>query len=146
MNPAFQRYVEAASGFTNLTVAKAEQIAKALIRSGAAAGEQASDLVDDLMARQRKNRETASRFVKQESERAVRAMGLATSKDVAALERKIASLERQLATAKKSAAKKSTAKKATKKSAAKKSTAKKATKKSAAKRSTAKKATPGGAR
>ncbi|MEX0952974.1 MAG: hypothetical protein WDZ26_04005, partial [Nitriliruptoraceae bacterium] len=140
MNPAFQRYVEAASGLTNLTAKKAEQVARSLVRSGAAAGDQIGELTEDLMERQRRNREALAAFVKKESERAVGAMGLTTRRDQAALERRIDRLEAEIrrlggSTARKSTAKKATAKKATaKKATAKKATAKKAT----AKKSTAK--------
>lgn len=96
MNRALQRYVEAASGLTNLTTAKAEQIVKQLVRQGEAAQDQMGELVDDLLARQRENREAVSELVKQETTRAVRVMGLATSKEVERLERRIAELDREL--------------------------------------------------
>jgi polyhydroxyalkanoate synthesis regulator phasin len=138
VNPALQRYVDAASGLTNLTTAKAEQIAKQLVKSGEAAQDQMGELVDELLERQKKNREAIASLVKTETNRAVRAMGLATRKEVDDLKRQLASVKRELnrvegqvGTAKKKAAKKG-AKKATKKAGAKKST-KKATKKGAKK-------------
>ena len=132
MNPALQRYVEAASGLTKLTAAKAESVVKGLVKSGEAASEHAQDLVEDLMDRQRRNREAVVSLVKAETKRTVRAMGLATSTEVERLQKQVADLKRQLAqverdaAAAKKAAAKRTAKKSTKK-AAKKSTAKKAT-------------------
>ena len=139
VNPALQRYVDAASGLTNLTTAKAEQIAKQLVKSGEAAQDQVGELVDDLLERQKKNREAIASLVKTETNRAVKAMGLATRKEVDGLKRELASVKRELnrvegqvGTVKKKAAKKSAkkgAKKATKKSGAKKAT-KKAAKKS----------------
>jgi polyhydroxyalkanoate synthesis regulator phasin len=153
VNKAMQRYVEAASGLTNLTTAKAEQIAKQLVKSGEAYTDQVGDIVDDLLERQKKNREAMAALVKSETTRAVRAMGLATSTEVERLQKQVADLKRELSrvererakaakksTAKKSTAKKSTSKKAAKKSAAKKSTGKKASTKKAAKKSTSKKA------
>jgi polyhydroxyalkanoate synthesis regulator phasin len=158
MNPSLQRYSEAASGLTNLTTAKAEQIVKQLVRSGEAAGDQVGDLVEDLLERSRSNRDSLAALVRAETTRAVKAMGLAPAKDVERLQKQVADLKRELvaidresgagrapttSTAKKSTAKKSTAKKSTaKKSTAKKSTAKRSTaKKSTAKKSTAKKST-----
>jgi DNA-binding protein HU-beta len=145
MNKALQRYVEAASGLTNLTTAKAEQIAKQLVKSGEAATDNVGEIVEELLERQKKNREAMAALVKSETTRAVRAMGLATNTEVERLQKQVADLKRELSRVErerggaKKTAKKSTAKKATKK-ATKKSTAKKASKK-AAKKSTAKKST-----
>jgi polyhydroxyalkanoate synthesis regulator phasin len=147
MNEALQRYVDAASGVTNLTKSKAEQLAKQLVRSGEVASDQVGDLVDQLMERRRKNQEAVSAMVKSETSRAVRAMGLATRSEVERLQKQVADLKREIATmdrgsgagpAKKTA--KKTAKKGAKKTAKKgaKKTAKKAAKKGAKK--TAKKA------
>jgi polyhydroxyalkanoate synthesis regulator phasin len=140
MNEALQRYLDAASGVTNLTKSKAEQLAKQLVRSGEAASDQVGDLVDQLMERRRKNQEAVSAMVKSETSRAVRAMGLATRSEVERLQKQVADLKREIATmdrgsgagaAKKAAKKgaKKAAKKSAKKTAAKK-TAKKASKKS----------------
>jgi polyhydroxyalkanoate synthesis regulator phasin len=155
MNPAIQRYLEAASSFTTMTTAKAEKVVKQLVKSGEAAGDQVGELVDDLLERQRKNQEAVTSLVKSETSRAVKAMGVASSDEVARLHKQVADLKREVArmqeggsgtpaTAKKTAKKaaKKAAKKSGKKSAAKK-TAKKAagkkTAKKAAKKSTAKK-------
>lgn len=147
MNPALQRYLEAASGITSLTKARAEQIARQLAKQGEVASDNVGELVDDLMERQRRNRETVAALVRSETQRVVRAMGLATTSEVERLEQQVADLEQRLATAgsaaKKSASKKSAAKRsASKKSTSKKSAAKRSTsKKSASKRSAAKKRT-----
>jgi polyhydroxyalkanoate synthesis regulator phasin len=165
VNRALQKYLEAASGLTNLTAAKAERIAKGLVRSGEGATDQVGDLVEDLLERSKRNREAITALVKSETTRAVRAMGLATGKQVERLQKQVVDLKRELrrvedatgteeareapsdagrqaAPAKKSAAKKATAKKASaKKASAKKATAKKATaKKASAKKASAKKA------
>jgi polyhydroxyalkanoate synthesis regulator phasin len=79
VNPALQRYVDAATGLTEITTAKAEQIAKQLVKSGEAAQDQMGELVDELLERQKKNREAIASLVKTETNRAVRAMGLATT-------------------------------------------------------------------
>jgi polyhydroxyalkanoate synthesis regulator phasin len=146
VNKALQRYIEAATGLSNLTKAKAEQLAKQLAKQGEVATDNVGDLVDELLERQKKNRETIHAIAKAETQRVVRAMGLATNDEVERLQKQVADLKRELAKTEASTAttatpKKSTAKKSTaKKSTAKKSTAKKATaKKSTAKKSTAKK-------
>jgi polyhydroxyalkanoate synthesis regulator phasin len=163
VNRALQRYLEAASGITNLTTAKAEQVVKGLVRSGEAAGDQAETLVRDLVDRQQRNRDAVVALVKAETTRAVRAMGLATGTEVERLQKQVADLKRELtrverdtgttppsgassaatsattdgAATEEAPAKEATAKKATAKKATKKATAKKAT----AKKATAKKAT-----
>jgi polyhydroxyalkanoate synthesis regulator phasin len=148
VNKAMQRYVEAASGLTNLTTAKAEQIAKQLVKSGEAASDQVGDIVEELLDRQKKNREAMAALVKSETTRAVRAMGLATSTEVERLQKQVADLKRELSrvererakTGKKAASKKSSTKKAAKKSTAKKAASKKSSSKKAAKKSTKKSA------
>lgn len=150
MHASFQRYLDAASGLTSLTAAKAEQVIKQLVRSGEAAGDQASELVDDLLERSRANRASLTSFVRAEVERAVKAAGVASAADLERLQKQVADLRRELvalgggggvpmaAPVKKATAKKTPAKKATaKKAPAKKTPAKKATaKKSAAKKAT----------
>jgi polyhydroxyalkanoate synthesis regulator phasin len=146
VNQAVQRYVEAATGLTTLTTKRAEQIAKQVVKSGEAAQDQMGELVEELLERQKKNREAISALVKSETSRAVRAMGLATNKEVERLQRQVAEMKRELnrvegqvgsakkKAASKKASKKSTSKKASKK-ASKKSTSKKASKKATAKKS-----------
>jgi polyhydroxyalkanoate synthesis regulator phasin len=158
VNEAVNRYLEAASGLTNLTASKAESIVKQLVRSGEAASDQVSELVDDLMERRRKNRDAIAALVKSETTRAVRAMGLATGREVERLQKQVADLKREVRSAAAGTglpgtARRTTAKKATRASSdspaaspdeasaapAKKATGKKATaKKSTAKKSTAK--------
>lgn len=147
MNGALQRYLDAASGLSNLTKGRAEQIARQLVKSGEAATDQVGDLVEELMERQKENRDAVTQLVKAETQRAVRAMGLATNEELERLQRQVADLRRQLAAAEKAAAAAEqpadtapvTAKKATRKKATSKKAAKKAAKKTAA-RKTAKKA------
>ena len=148
MNSAVQRYLDAASGLTELTRSKAEQIVKQLVKSGEAAGDQVGELVEDLIERQKQNREAMSSLVKNETSKVVHSMGLVTSGEVERLQKQVADLKREVQRlgggdapvppAKKTAAKKAPAKKApAKKAPAKTATAKKAT----AKKATAKKAT-----
>ncbi|MBW3621650.1 MAG: hypothetical protein KY461_15510, partial [Actinobacteria bacterium] len=143
MNDALQKYLQAATGLTTLTKSKAENIAKQLVKQGEAATDNVGELVDDLLDKQRKNREAISALVKAETQRAVRAMGLATTTEVDRLQKQVADLKRELAKAEsKSAASgaKASAKTSTSgKETAGKSPAKKAAKKTA-KKTTAKKA------
>lgn len=151
MNKAMQRYLEAASGLGNLTKASAEKIVKQLVRQGETATDNAGDLVDELLERQRRNRDAVSAIVKAETNRVVKAMGLASVREVERLQKQVADLKRTLGEAEKTA--KSAARKADKATATTKAPAKKATaKKPAAKKPAAKKATkkatakkPGGA-
>lgn len=141
MNKALQRYLEAATGLTNLTKAKAEQIAQQLVRQGEFASDNVGDVVEDLLERQRKNREMVSSMVKSETTRLVRAMGLATTAEVERLEREVADLKREMASAEEasettaarssSGAAKKAAKRSTRKAA--KTASKKAAKKPAKK-------------
>ena len=159
-NP-LQRYVEAASGLTSLTRARAEQIVKQLVKQGTGLTDSAGDLVEDLLERSKRNRDAVVQLVRAETTRAIKALGLARVRDVERLQRQVSDLKaratgsrsggssakrsssdgvsRGAAPTKRSssgAAKSSTRKKSTaKKSTAKKSTAKKST----AKRSTARK-------
>lgn len=160
MNPALQRYLEAATGLTNLTAARAEQLARQLVRSGEAAGDQLSELVDDLLERQRRNREALSELIRSEALRVARSMGFVTADELERLRSRIAELEAELSRVERtaeaaaeaapadtgpveqSAASSTTATRSGKKSTAKRSTAKKTTaKKAAAKKSSTKKAT-----
>jgi polyhydroxyalkanoate synthesis regulator phasin len=142
VNPALQRYLDAASGLTTLTTAKAEQIAKQLVKSGEAAQDQMGELVDELLERQRHNREAIADLVKSETSRAVRVMGLATNSEVEELQRQVAELKREVKRLEGGGTAKKATKKATKKAGAKKATKKSGTKKASKKstKKTAKKA------
>jgi polyhydroxyalkanoate synthesis regulator phasin len=156
VNRALQRYLEAASGLTNLTASKAEKIVKGLVRTGEEAGDQVGDMVEELLERQKRNREAVTALVKSETTRAVRAMGLATGKQVERLQKQVVDLKRELRrverdTGTESAAQEtadaSPAEPPAKEATAKKASAKKATaKKASAKKATAKKAREEGVR
>lgn len=117
MSNALSKYVEAATGLTQLTKAKAEQIVKQVLKQGSGVTGSASGLVEDLLDRSRRNREAITSLVKSETQRAVKAMGFATQADVERLERQVAEVRRSSAA--KKATKKSPAKKAAKKTAKK---------------------------
>lgn len=152
MYRALQRYLDAATGLTTLTKAKAEQIAQQLVRQGEFATDNVGDVVEELLERQRRNREVVTALVRSETTRLVRAMGLATTAEVERLERRIQDLQRQVARSEPASettaarASSGAAKKAARKSArtgaqraagkTRKKTAKKAAMKKAAKKAT----------
>lgn len=149
MNEAVQKYVEAAAGVTQLTRKRAESVVKQLVKQGEAAADQAGELVDDLVERSRSNREAVSNLVRSETQRAIKAMGLASQEQVDRLQKEVTDLKKQVTETKKQAQKaagtKSTGKKSTaKKSAAKKSTAKKSTSKQSSSTSSSTKKSSGG--
>lgn len=162
VDTAWQRYLEIASGLTNVTRKKAETAVKGLVKRGEIAAERTEKAVDDLLTRSEQNRKVLSDLVSQETERNVKRLGLATKKDLDRLERKVdrlASGGSPQKSAKKSAKKSGSAKKSAKKAsgasksggnAKKTSGAKKAAKKGSSAKKTAsspaKKTSPPGSR
>ncbi|MBW3577926.1 MAG: hypothetical protein KY462_09365 [Actinobacteria bacterium] len=141
MNDALSRYIEAATGITKTTRARAEEIVKRLLHQGEAAARDPKELVDQLIERSQENREALTALIRSESRRAVRAMGLATREDLERLERQISEAKRTAAAAQESAGQSSAGTQKTP-SAAKKASARPAAKK-AAKKTAATKTTEG---
>jgi polyhydroxyalkanoate synthesis regulator phasin len=165
-NDLLKRLLDAGMTFTALTQARAEELVRDLVRTGAVQAEQAQASVDELVERSRRNRERLVGAVRSEIDDQLTKLDLATRDDLDRMVQRFAdvaatliaqvspdrgsdttsrpkSLPTLTSVAEQASAPKSTAKKsAAKKSAAKKSTAKKsAAKKSAAKKSAAKKST-----
>lgn len=92
------RYFEAAMGLTDLTRKRAERLVRNLVEQGQEAGNP-RELVENLLARSNENRGTLAALIRGETERAMKAMGLATSNDVERLEQQVRALRRQLADA-----------------------------------------------
>jgi polyhydroxyalkanoate synthesis regulator phasin len=159
-NDLIKRLIDAGLSFTQMSQAKAEEIAKDLQEAGQLRVDEAQATVQDLMARGRENTENLMRLIQREVSKQLETMGV----DLSDLEARVEDLAARIGirapgggssasagassaattgTAKKSTAKKSPAKRSTaKKTAAKKTAAKKTTAKRApAKRSTAKKST-----
>jgi polyhydroxyalkanoate synthesis regulator phasin len=151
-NDLIKRLIDAGLNFTQMSQAKAEEIAKDLQEAGQLRVDEAQATVQELMSRGRENTENLMRLVQREVGKQLEAMGV----DLSDLEARVEDLAARIgirtpgggassatasSTATKSTAKKSTAKKSTaKKSTAKKSTARKtAAKKTTAKRAPAKK-------
>jgi polyhydroxyalkanoate synthesis regulator phasin len=129
----WQKYVEAASGVTEVTRRRAEQVVRSLVKQGEIAADNMERAVEELLQRSEQNRKAVSTLVKAESERAVTRFGLARKRDLERLENQVERLEAQLRDLR-------GAKKATKKTAKKSAAAKRAAKKSAAKKATRKRA------
>jgi polyhydroxyalkanoate synthesis regulator phasin len=131
-----KRYLDAGMAFTAMTRTRAEAIVKELTRAGEVQREQVQAQVDDLVQRSRHNTEQLRTLVRKEIGSQFTGLGLATKRDLGALERRLT--ERfgggaGSATPKKAPAKKAKGKKAVaKKTPAKKTPAKKAAAKRAA--------------
>ena len=115
-------YLQLANGLTDVTAAKAKEMAASLIAQGLILSTKAPDLVgqvqelaDDLLSTSRNNREMLVGLVRTEVDRTVSRMGFVREDELAAVRRHVQRLEQELhsqnGSAKKSAAKK-TAKKA----------------------------------
>lgn len=143
MQDAWRAYLEVALGLTEASRKKAREVTKNLFDRGEATAAQLQNAASELLATSRANRETLARLVRYEVDRALSALGLATSEEVSELTERVRELERAVyATAAGAPAEKTAATAAAKKTTAKKATAKKATaKKTTAKKATAKKTT-----
>ncbi len=129
-------YLQLASGLTDVTRERARAAARAVVAQGGAVvptsvQAQVSTLTDDLMATSKANRHLLVNLVRGEVERSVARMGLVSTKDMEAAERRAKGLERRVAELEEELSRSSTARKAAntraRKATAKKSSAKKTT-------------------
>lgn len=151
MQDALRAYLELALGLTEASRRKAQQVVRDLVGKGEATAAQLQDAASELLSTSQANREALGRLVRYEVDRALGAVGLATSDEVAELTERVRRLEQQQgrpAAAQpapvKAVAKKAPAGRTTKAAqpASKKTVAKKtATKKTVAKKSATKSAT-----
>jgi polyhydroxyalkanoate synthesis regulator phasin len=100
MQDAWRAYFELASGVTEASRKKATKVVKKLAGRGGATAEQLQALAVELVATSTANRESLSKLVRFEVDRALGAVGLATADEVAALTAKIRHLEAELRKAK----------------------------------------------
>ncbi len=125
--PDFGKYLNAGAEFVSVTRAQARKRANDLVAQGQLAQDQVQGFVDGLVDESRRRRDVLVHLVRQEIQRQVKVLGIATKDDLARLEARLAKQAR--------AAKKSTkpagTKKSTKQAGAKKSTKKAGAKKSA---------------
>lgn len=145
---AWRTYLELALGLTEKPRKRARQVIEAVTAQSGASVEQLRSMTEELVETSVANREAVARMVRNELDRALARVGLATAEEVADLRDRIAALEQRVPDADRPTAatqaptKKATAKKATAKKTTAKKTAKKATaKKTAAKKVPARKAT-----
>jgi polyhydroxyalkanoate synthesis regulator phasin len=127
--PDLSKYLDAGAEFVALTRAQARKRAQELVQQGQLAQDQVQGFVDGLVEGSRRRTDVLMDGVRQEIQRQVQSVGIATKADLVKLEAKLA---KQTKAATKSAAKSATknAKKAAKKQAAKKTATKKVAKKS----------------
>ena len=135
-------YIQLANGLTDVTRERARAAARALVAQGGAVvptsvQAQVSTVTEDLLATSKANRNLLVNLVRGEVERTVARMGLVSTKEMDAAERRATKLERRVAELEEELSRSTTARKAAN-TRARKATAKKST----AKKSTAKKATP----
>lgn len=97
MQDAWRAYLELATGLTEASRKRAQTAVRRLVDQGGATAQQMQTVVEDLLSTGRANREALTRLVRTEVDRALGAVGLATSDEVAALDHRVGELERQLA-------------------------------------------------
>jgi polyhydroxyalkanoate synthesis regulator phasin len=130
MRDELRRMALFGSGVAELTVNRAEQIARDLMRTSDERRQKMSALVKDLMEVSRDNRKELLRLLRSEVQSQIQGLGVASDRDVARLERRVERLEKNFkkVTERAGAGKKPTAAKATGVKSSGKSTAKKTTK------------------
>ncbi|WFE28778.1 hypothetical protein O7623_06190 [Solwaraspora sp. WMMD791] len=93
MRDAWRAYLELALGLTEASRKKAEQTARSLVGKGGATAAQLQAMAEDLFTAGTANRESLTRLVRVEVDRALDAVGLAKADEVAALRERIRRLE-----------------------------------------------------
>ena len=93
MRDEIRRLALFTTGVAELTRYRAEQVVRDLVKTGDVRREQASGLVRDLLERNRQNRKELLDFLGAEMQHQVESLGLATRRDLARLERRVARLE-----------------------------------------------------
>lgn len=96
MQDAWRAYLDLALGLTEASRKKATGVARQLLGRGGATAEQLQALAEDLLKTSRANREAITKLVRYELDRALGALGLATSEEVAELTARVRELEQRL--------------------------------------------------
>ncbi|MCK4786878.1 MAG: hypothetical protein KAV87_24185 [Desulfobacteraceae bacterium] len=96
MHDWIERGLQLGLGVLALTQEKAEGFVDELVKRGEAHRDEAGDLVERLMKRGDEEREALRKLVQEETERVMKGLKLATSKDIEALGKKIDALTKQL--------------------------------------------------
>lgn len=104
MIDALKSYAALASGLTEVTAAKAKDVAAALVEQvlvlsgrGTDITGKVTDLADDLLATSKENREAIAGMVRTEVDRAVGRVGFVREDELAALRRHVQRLEAEIA-------------------------------------------------
>jgi polyhydroxyalkanoate synthesis regulator phasin len=93
---ALKNYLALANGLTEVGRQRALAASKALVAQGEATVEQVSSLAEDLVQTSRSNRDTITALVRNEVDRALSRVGLATADEVRRLTTRLQSLEASL--------------------------------------------------
>jgi polyhydroxyalkanoate synthesis regulator phasin len=96
MQDAWRAYLELAMGLTEASRRRAEKVARDLLGKGGATAAQLQSAAEDLLSTSRANRESLAKLVRYELDRALGAVGLATSEEVVHLATRVRELERRL--------------------------------------------------
>jgi len=96
MQDAWRAYLDLALGLTEASRKRATGVARQLLGRGGATAEQLQALAEDLLKTSRANREAITKLVRYELDRALGALGLATSEEVAELTARVRELEHRL--------------------------------------------------
>jgi polyhydroxyalkanoate synthesis regulator phasin len=124
--PDWKQMIEAGMAFTEMQRSQARRIASDLLAQGQIARDQVSSTVDELVDLSRRRREELTSIVRNELQRQLGSLGLATREDLGRLERRMAALANAAPAARKATAKRAPAQPAATKATAKKATATKA--------------------
>ncbi|MDQ1521856.1 MAG: hypothetical protein QOI55_2929 [Actinomycetota bacterium] len=124
--PDWKQLIEAGMQFTEMRRSQAKRIAQELLSQGQIARDQLAATVDELVEMSRRRTDELTQVVRQEVQRQLGALGLATKEDLERVERRVAGVTGTASGAGKAPAKKAAAKKAPAKKAAGASTATKA--------------------
>lgn len=89
----WQKYLDLATGFTDVTRRSAEGVVRGLVKQGEVAADATERAVDELLQRSEQNRRLIVELVRAETQRAVSALGLASQSEIEALQAKVARLE-----------------------------------------------------
>ncbi len=96
MRKAVRTYLELALGVTDTSTKKVRKAVEEAVGKGGATADQIKALTSDLVAARSANRESISKLVRFEVDRALGVVGLATADEVSELTARVRDLERQL--------------------------------------------------
>src|SRR5688500_14255672 len=99
MTDAWQSYLEMAMGLTKTSKKKAEKAVKELVGKGNAKAGELQNMAESLVAAGLANRESLTKLVESELERALGRVGLAKAEELTELRRRVADLEAKLGAA-----------------------------------------------